>query len=65
MTFDVKDEKNPNKIEKVDVNVTLYKVSDQDKVCIDIQRSGGNVYSFYRQFDFIKDYLDDFANTTY
>lgn len=62
MRFEVNEGK---KVLPIELTAKLYKVADQDKICIDVNRNDGDVYAFYKQFEVIKDFLGDIADTTY
>ena len=39
--------------------------ADQNKVCIDFTRAGGDTLPFYNEFNLIKEYLGELIDTTY
>lgn len=51
------------KAEHLTMRVKLLKAAD-DKVCIDIQREEGDVFTFFKQFNVIEDFLGELVDAT-
>jgi hypothetical protein len=52
------------KAQNVVVTAKIMKVDD-NKVCLDLQRTEGDIFTFFTQFEQIKDYLGELIDTDY
>ncbi len=52
------------KAENLSLTAKILKV-DEEKVCLEFQRTEGDVFTFFKQFAAIKDYLGELIDAEY